>query len=727
MPKRYPSIHAAEKQPATIEFIADVEIKAAAGEDGKKGAPEFFSTAYTGGELKLNGFDLPVVVDLKGVTYRKSIIANLDHDKKQRVGHVNRVENDGRTLRLAGVVSGAGPAATEVMQAAEKAFPWQQSIEAKPQQMVMIHAGKKVRVNEQDFEGPIYVARKSQLYGVAFLTNAADDNTSVTIAASAASSKGNDMDPELKKWIEAAGFSDEEYTELTDKQKAGLKSRYDEHIKVAAKTTPAGGDPLEIEAEEFDVDDIRAAHSEHLETIEAKLAVYEDNVPAKKLTEIKASAKKKARELKAAAVKEKWTSTKFETAAIQAAADLEVQLVRAERPTGPAIHAAMRDMSGEVIEAAMCQSLKLPDLEKQYNEKTLEAAHKSFHGRIGLQQVLIMAAAANGYEHAPGERIHQGNLRRVLKFAFLHDADIHAASSLSLSTTFSNIATKELLAGFMEEDQSWREISVVRPVNDFKTMTSFRLNDNFEYEELGQDGKIAHGQVGEETYTRQAKTYAKFWSLTRVDIINDDQGAFNDLRTRLGRGAGRKFNNLFWSRFMAALATFFTSGRGNYISGSTTTLVADGVGLQLAITALDKLQDASGKRIGGTADLLLTPSELQFTAQRLWQSTQVNTGGSNTAESVGNAGIHAGKYRPVKQVRLSDSTFTGYSSTMWFLLRPARELAAMVVSFLNGVETPTVETADAAFDTLGVDFRGFHDFGADTAEFLCGIMSKGAA
>ena len=50
-----------------------------------------------------------------------------------------------------------------------------------------------------------------------------------------------------------------------------------------------------------------------------------------------------------------------------------------------------------------------------------------------------------------------------------------------------------------------------------------------------------------------------------------------------------------------------------------------------------------------------------------------------------------------------------------------------MVSFLNGQESPTVESAEADFNTLGVQFRGYHDFGCDAADYLCGVMSKGAA
>jgi hypothetical protein len=54
-------------------------------------------------------------------------------------------------------------------------------------------------------------------------------------------------------------------------------------------------------------------------------------------------------------------------------------------------------------------------------------------------------------------------------------------------------------------------------------------------------------------------------------------------------------------------------------------------------------------------------------------------------------------------------------------------MAPIAVSFLNGNETPTVESADADFNTLGIQFRGYFDFGCDLAEYLSGIKSKGAS
>ena len=77
------------------------------------------------------------------------------------------------------------------------------------------------------------------------------------------------------------------------------------------------------------------------------------------------------------------------------------------------------------------------------------------------------------------------------------------------------------------------------------------------------------------------------------------------------------------------------------------------------------------------------------------------------------------------QNRLSDSAYTGNSSTAWYLF--GDDMKPMAVSFLNGQQAPTVESTDADFSTLGILWRGYHDFGCDKSEYLSGVKSKGAA
>jgi signal peptide peptidase SppA len=375
----------------------------------------------------------------------------------------------------------------------------------------------------------------------------------------------------------------------------------------------------------------------------------------------------------------------------------------------------------KVVECALAQSINLPNREKHYTPEILEAAQQHFKGRLGLQQFLLRAAAANGYSCSPGEKIHRGNFRTVMQ----HLEPRAGFSTVSVPGILGNVANKSISEGFNHvDDGAWRAFSKTTSVSDFKTGTQYRLNDDMEYEEVAQDGEIAHGQMGEESYTHTAKLYAKMFALTMVMIINDDLGAFDDLRRRIGMGSARKLRKLIFSAMMDN-STFFTSTIGNYITGATTNLATDGVGLELGVKAFYLLQstlNGTTKRIGGVPISLVVPPELMFTAERLFRNANLGVG-----TKVSDANINAGKYQPYVAPELSDANFTGNSSTAWYLFRDPQVLPAVLVSFLDGQEMPTVEESDAEFNVLGIQMRGYHGFGADKAEPLCGIKSKGAA
>ncbi len=62
-----------------------------------------------------------------------------------------------------------------------------------------------------------------------------------------------------------------------------------------------------------------------------------------------------------------------------------------------------------------------------------------------------------------------------------------------------------------------------------------------------------------------------------------------------------------------------------------------------------------------------------------------------------------------------------------FLCHNPADLAAIEVVFLNGQEAPTIETADADFSVLGIQMRGYHDFGAALQESRAAVKAKGEA
>ena len=156
---------------------------------------------------------------------------------------------------------------------------------------------------------------------------------------------------------------------------------------------------------------------------------------------------------------------------------------------------------------------------------------RRFRGGIGLQELLLEAAWANGYT---GRNFRDS--RAVLRFAFGHDVEA-GFSTIDIGGILSNVANKFLLEGFFSVERTWRNICAVRNVSDFKTVTSYRLIGKDQYEQVAPGGELKHGTLGEEQYSNKADTYGLMLSIDRRDIINDDLGAITTVPRKLGRGS----------------------------------------------------------------------------------------------------------------------------------------------------------------------------------------------
>lgn len=721
-----PMIRAAgEPANLVIEAAQAIEIHAAAS-DNPQAVPRFEMLAYTGGAMRLDGFNAPVVVDLAGMVIpdqQRPILR--DHKSWKIIGHTEIVTIEGSSLRAAGVISGTGVDAKEVRANAKNGFKWRSSIGASADALQYIDRGQTAEANGRTFEGPVYIARRSTLQEISFVPIGADGNATASVAASYGAKQMS-----FEQWC--LGFMKlEEFQALSDDAKAALEMVFKKQsggngdtpssdsatVPAAAATPPApaaaaAGAVVNIQANAGV--DIVAQMRQHAANEMARIDAIRTACASDPTLETEVNGRRV--NIQQHAIAAGWTVDQTSLA-----------VLRAERakstPFGYAVSAAPQ-VTSQVIEAAMCRQLGLKNIDRQFTPQVLEAADRHFR-TIGLQQVLLVAAAQGGYHAGPGARVTTANLRSILRAAF--NPEIRAGwTPLSVPGILGNVANKEILEGYMEEDQSMWEIAAVKSVSDFKSVTSYRLLDSMEYEQVGAGGEIKHGKLDEESYTRQAATYAKMLAITRQDIINDDLGAFDDIRARLGRGAAQKLNNVFWTEFLSNAATFWTTARLNYITGATTTLLADGVGLGLGVKAFRQMKSPSAdgnKRIGGRPEILLVPPELEQAADQLYGQQNLAT----TAATLGPGNIYLNKYRPVCSPWLSDSNFTGYSTTAWYLLRDPKIAAAVVVSFLNGQRTPTIEDAEADFNVLGVQFRGYHDFGCDQAEYLCGVKSKGAA
>ena len=665
---------------------APIEIEAAAGDSDGARLPRFRMVAYTGGPMRIAGWRYPVVVDLAGLAIpSQTRPIRFSHDPTAGVGHSDAIRIESGQLIATGIVSRDTAVAREVVTSSKNGFPWQASIGASVDEFEFVKENQKVLVNGREHIGPLNVVRKSTLGEISFVDLGADGQTSVNVAANAA--------PEKEPSQESNVMDDVTVQNDTTNNDAATAAAND------ASETQKGKDPGSVAATSTTNPGVQA--SSVVGDIRAQAAAETERIAA-----IRKLCGGKQPTIEAQAIREGWDATKC-----------ELEVLRASRPKvngAPAVHVPDSTVNGLVLEAACMMTAGLEKIDDLFEPKTLEAASKRFRGGIGLQELLLEAAWANGYT---GRNFRDS--RAVLKFAF--KPDIAAGfSTIDIGGILSNVANKFLLEGFFSVERTWRNITAVRNVSDFKTVTSYRLVGKDQYEKVAPGGELKHGTLGEESYTNKADTYGLILSIDRRDIINDDLGAITTVPRKLGRGSGLKINDVFWTTFLNN-AAFFVAGNNNYLSGADTVLSIDGL-TKAEVAFMDQV-DGDGKPIGIMPALILVPTALSAMGTQLFKSVELRDTTTNVKYPVANP--HQGKFRVEVSRYLSNSQYTGFSSKAWYLLAEATDLPVIEVAFLNGQESPTIETAEADFNVLGVQMRGYHDFGVALQDPRGGVKSKG--
>ena len=148
----------------------------------------------------------------------------------------------------------------------------------------------------------------------------------------------------------------------------------------------------------------------------------------------------------AAAIEGEWTVDKVELEVLKATA-------AKVRPTSFGSAENAPENQPLVLEAALCVTRGHKDVEEQYDDKILQAAHSQYRRGIGLKQMFLQAAAMNGMPVQAGMTIHAGNLREVLTYSMQNELQA-AASTLSLPGILSNVANKEILQGWRRRRRS---------------------------------------------------------------------------------------------------------------------------------------------------------------------------------------------------------------------------------------------------------------------------------
>ena len=676
-----------------ILAVAKFEIQAALkGEDGKPKLPTFEMLAYTGAPMKLSGWRYPVIVDLDGLAIpSQQRPIRFSHDSMTGIGHTESISIQGGSLIARGVISRDTAEAKEVVASAKNGFPWQASIGASVEsQADFVKEGESVEVNGRKIPGPVNVVRKSTLGEISFVDLGADGNTSATIAAKAAKELAMPDDDKKDEGKEVEAGKAETKPEEKKKEEPNTGGRADGMVAEAWRRRA--------------IDDMTvSAQSEHQDDPEA-CERFRDL--GQRHIEAKTSAK-----------------------------DFEIELLKEKRPLVYSKRGVDRQSGDVLAAAATIAGLGDEVAAETHGERAVESARKQFGRDIGLQEIMLKAAATNGYHGR--QRVTVGNWREVWGFA---SGDIRAAgySTVNLPYILGNVANK--VAAKIASDPTWVAplISGMASHANFHSHTVCSMGANGTLESVGPGGELKHMRLSEDTYTRQVGTRGAILRLSRTDIVNDDMGVFTrNAQTLIRKGYNAREKALFKLIIESgAGSSHFTAARTNYISGATT-VPGTLTGMSAAVKAFRKLTGVDGEPINVDPAVVLVSPTYEAAMNALIGAavpslivSRIETAAATPVFS-GATNVYSGRFggKAITSPWLENASAGGSDgSTAWYLFADPNILPCYEIAYLNGQQTPTVEYfgLESEADTLGVAWRIYWDFGVAAAEWRAGVKIAGA-
>lgn len=341
--------------------------------------------------------------------------------------------------------------------------------------------------------------------------------------------------------------------------------------------------------------------------------------------------------------------------------------------------------------------------------------------RAAAQDAVLMAVGIPVADAAPGAQELRGysmvemareSLRRESGSTVNFGDNMELArAAINSTSTFpaimSNLANKSVMVGFNEAETTYQIWTGKGSNRDFKEAARYALSEAGNLELVPEGGQFKQDSLGEASARTKVATYGKLFSLTRQAIINDDLGLFSKIATKYGSAAKRLVNKMVYAQLtgnvkMQDNVALFDSKHGNVAgTGEALSLKA----IAKAITAMRRQKGITGEAILNiTPKYLVVPPELEMTAYQIVNSTAAVDG------------VNSGVINPYKGrlIIVSDAELTDPDA--WYLVADATQHDTIDVTYLNGVETPRLETRQG-FEVDGIEYKVAFDVGVDAIDF----------
>lgn len=409
-------------------------------------------------------------------------------------------------------------------------------------------------------------------------------------------------------------------------------------------------------------------------------------------------------------------------------ADLQ-KAMEQERKRTSEITALFRDFDVEGADEAIVMGVSVDEARAMVMDQ-LRARNKGVSVTMGeaesdkfraaAQDAVLMAAGIPVADAAPGAQELRGHSmvelarealqREGLQANFGDNMEL-ARQAINSTSTFpaimANLANKSVMVGFNEAETTYQIWAGKGSNRDFKEAARVALSEAGNLELVPEGGQFQQDFLGEASARTKVATYGKLFSLTRQAIINDDLGLFSKIATKYGSAAKRLVNKMVYAQLtgnvkMQDNIALFDTKHGN-VAGTGEALSVKAIAK--AITAMRRQKGITGDAtLNITPKYLVVPPELEMTAYQIVNSTAAVDG------------VNSGVVNPYKGrfVVVADAELTDPDA--WYLVADATQHDTIEVTYLNGVETPRLETRQG-FDVDGIEYKVAFDCGVSALDF----------
>lgn len=304
-----------------------------------------------------------------------------------------------------------------------------------------------------------------------------------------------------------------------------------------------------------------------------------------------------------------------------------------------------------------------------------------------LGEMARACLAQAGVRDIPGDKMG------MISLAFTH-------TSSDFPLLLANVAQKAMMKGYDEADETFQVWTTSGSLPDFKVQSTVDLGSFPALRKVAEGAEYKYITIGERREQRVLATYGERFAISRQAIINDDMDAFSRLPRKMGRAAIRTVGDLAYAVLtgnanMADGTALFHANHGN-LAAAAVISTASVDAMRVAMARQKDIGQTTGS-LNIRLKHLIVPITLQGAANVVRDSEFEVVGVAPKNHTVPNS--VRGTFEVVSDARLDDA-----STSIWYGAADAAMHDTVVVDYLDGVQTPTLEQ-QAGWGIDGAEFK----------------------